>query len=208
MDTYFGMHNYSLLNLFRDEQRKIIGIVISEEMDEFGHVFSTAYENNNVLALFLQEAGMPVPKIFLITAEFILNFDIKKIFAEEKIDDERIRNVMKEMKRWDVMIDSVELELIMRRRLEGMMDKLHKNPPDTSLLSEVQKMLELIKSMPFNINLWQAQNVYYKLSKTTCKELLVKAKAGNEDASLWLDKFKQIGQSLFFNVGIVLEENR
>lgn len=106
------------------------------------------------------------------------------------------------------MIDSLELELIMRRRLEGMMDKLHKNPPDTSLLSEVQKMLELIKSMPFNINLWQAQNIYYKLSKTTCKELLVKAKAGNEDASLWLDKFKQIGQSLFFNVGIVLEENR
>ena len=208
MDTYFGMHSYSLLNLFRDEQRKIIGIVISEEMEEFGHVFRTAYENNNVLALFLQEAGMPVPKIFLITAEFILNFDIKKIFAEEKLDDERIRNVMKEMKRWGVMTDSVELELIMRRRLEGMMDKLHKNPPDTSLLSEVQKMLELIKSMPFNINLWQAQNVYYKLSKTTCKELLVKAKAGNEEASLWLDRFKQIGQSLFFNVGIVLEENR
>ncbi len=206
MDAHFGTHNYSLLNLFRDEQRKIINLVISEKMEEFWHAYRSMYENNNVLAVFLQEAGLPVPKIFLTTAEFILNFDIKEIFAEEKIDDEKVRNIMKEMKRWNVMTDSVELEFIMRRTLEEMMNKLWRNPPDIPLISEVQKMLDLIRTMPFSINLWQAQNIFYAITKTTYKELLEKAKSEMRMQSLWLEKFRQVGQSLFFNVGTVIEE--
>ncbi len=87
-----------------------------------------------------------------------------------------------------------------------MMDKLYKNPTDISLLSEIRKLVELIKSMPLSINLWQAQNIFYRLSKMTYKELMVKAKSGSEDISLWLGNFKQIGQGLFFNVGTVLKE--
>ncbi len=119
MDTHFGMHNYSLVSLFRDEQRKIINLVISEKMEEFDHAYRSVYENNNVLAMSLREAGIPVPKIFLTTAEFILNFDMKKTFAEEKIDGEKVRNIMNEMQRWNLTIDSVELEFIIRRTLEG-----------------------------------------------------------------------------------------
>jgi hypothetical protein len=206
MDTHFGTHNYSLVSLFRDEQRKIINLLISEKMEEFDHAYRAMYENNNVLAMSLREAGIPVPKIFLTTAEFILNFDMKKTFTEENIDGEKVRNIMNEMQRWNMMIDSVELEFIIRRTLEGKMDKLYKDPTDLSLLSEIQKLLELIKSMPFSINLWQAQNIFYRLSKMTYKELMAKAKSGNEDISLWLGNFEQIGYGLFFNVGTVLKE--
>ena len=100
----------------------------------------------------------------------------------------------------------MELEIIIRRTLEGMLDKLYTNPPDIPLLSEVRKMIELIRLLPFSINLWQAQNIYYKLSKITYKELLAKAKSGNEEASLWVEKFKQIGQGLFFNVETILPQ--
>jgi alpha-amylase/alpha-mannosidase (GH57 family) len=206
MDVHFGMHGYSLLNLFRDEQRKIVNLVIREKMDEFERAYRIMYENNNVLPVFLQEAGIPVPKIFLTTAEFILNFDMKKIFSEEKIDEEKFRNLMKDIKRWNITIDAVELEFIVRRALEGMMDELFKNPSDLSMLPEIHEMVELIKSMPFNVNLWQAQNLYYKFAKMTHKELLAKAESGNEEASLWLDNVKQIGQGLFFDVGTVLSE--
>jgi hypothetical protein len=206
MDTHFGAHSYSLLNLFRDEQRRMINLVISEKMEEFAHAYRIMYENNNVLAVFLQEAALPVPKIFLTTAEFILNFDMKKAFSEERADEEKIRNIMKDTKRWNITLDTVELEFIIRRALERMMDELYKNPPDSSLLLKVQKMVELIKSLPFSINLWQAQNIFYRLSGIAYGELLLKSKSGNEDASLWADKFKQIGQSLFFNVETILPE--
>jgi len=206
MDTHFGTHSYSLLNLFGDEQRRIINLVISEKIEEFAHSYRIMYENNNVLAIFLQEAALPVPKIFLTTGEFILNFDMKKAFSEERVDDEKIRDIMKDTKRWNITLDTVEIEFIIRRALEGMMDELYKNPPDISLLLKVQKTVELIKSLPFSINLWQAQNIFYRLSRITYGELLMKAKSGNEDASLWVDKFKQIGQSLFFNVDTILPE--
>ncbi|MEW6584844.1 MAG: DUF3536 domain-containing protein [Nitrospirota bacterium] len=206
MDARFGARSYSLLDLFRDDQRRIIDIVIAEKMDEFGHVYRSVYENSSVLAVFLQEAGIPVPKIFLTTAEFILNFDIKKAFTSEVTDSQRIGNIMKEMNRWNVTIDSLELEFIIRRSLEKKMDKLRRNPRDVSALTEVWGMLELIKSMPFSINLWQSQNVFYRLPKTAYEDLESKADAGDEEASVLLGKFRQIGQSLFFDVGIMMEE--
>jgi hypothetical protein len=205
MDSDFGMHNYSLLNLFRDEQRKIINVVIGEKIEEFWQAYRLMYENNNVLAGFLQEAGIPVPKIFFTTAEFVLNLDMERAFSEEKINEGKILSITKDIKKWKISIDAVKLELIIRRALEGMMDKLYKSPQDMSLLPEVQKMIGLIRSMPFVVNLWQAQNVYYTLSKTTYRELLEKAKSGDENASLRLNEFRQIGQSLFFDVTTVLD---
>ncbi len=207
MDTVFGAHSYSLLNLFRDEQRRITDLVIREKMEEFEHAYRTMYDNNNVLAGFLQEAGIPVPRIFLTTAEFILNFDMEKGFSEEKINEEKIFSIIQDIKKWNISIDAVKLELIIRHALEGMMDKLYTVPNDVSLLSEVQKMIELIRSMPFVVNLWQAQNIYYKLSKTIYREFLGRAKSGDENASLRIEKFRQIGQSLFFNISALLPDH-
>ena len=40
MDVGFGAYSYSLLNLFRDEQRRIVNIVMGEKMEEFGACLS------------------------------------------------------------------------------------------------------------------------------------------------------------------------
>ncbi len=84
IDRQAGVQTYSLLHLFRDEQRKILNHVISETLEGFEHAYRLMYENNRVLMLFLQEAGMPVPKTFLTAAEFILNVDIKRALEAER----------------------------------------------------------------------------------------------------------------------------
>ena len=163
------------------------------------------YENNNVLAVFLQEAGIPVPKIFLTTAEFILNFDMREALLGEKINEEKILSLLKEIKKWNIPVDAIELEFVARRALEGMMFRLYEAPTDFSLLSEVRKMVELIRTLPFAINLWQAQNVYYKMSKIIYTKLLSRAKSGDSDALQHAEQFKQVGQGLFFNTDAILE---
>jgi alpha-amylase/alpha-mannosidase (GH57 family) len=204
MDTRFGAYSYSLVNLFRDEQRRIITIVMDEKMEEFANAYRTMYENNNVLAVFLHEAGIPIPEIFLATAEFILNFDVREAFLEEKINEEKILSLLNNIKKWNIPIHAVELEFVARRTLEGLMYKLFEAPTDLSLLSEVQKMVELVRELPFVINLWQAQNVYYKMSKIIYTKLLSRAKSGDGGALQHAERFKQVGQGLFFNTDVIL----
>jgi alpha-amylase/alpha-mannosidase (GH57 family) len=204
IDNHFGMHNYSLINLFRDQQRNILNFLISKTLEDFEDTYRNLYENNRILMGFLRETGMPVKKAFYSAAEVTLNSDIKKAFLEEVTDVGRIQNLFNDMKRWDVLLDSIDIEFIVRRKLEGLMEKLYTNPSDLVLLLEIQKVLELLKLLPIEINYWQTRNIYYKMAKTTYREFLLKTRAGNEDAVRWVDTFKYLGEMLFFNISSVL----
>ncbi|MEW6068668.1 MAG: DUF3536 domain-containing protein [Nitrospirota bacterium] len=204
MDEHFGMHHYSLVNLFRDEQRNIMNSIVSKMLEEFENSYRHMYENNKILIGFLQEMGMPVKKAFYSAAEFILNSDIKKAFLEEKVDIEKIQVLINEMKRWNVSLDSIDTEFTVRSKLETLMDNIYKDPTDLDLLLNIQKMLELLKSSPIEINYWQTQNIYYKIAKSSYKDFLFRSYQGDENAKRWVNTFKYIGEILFFNISAVL----
>jgi len=94
MDKHFGMHNYSLKDLFKDEQRKILNQVVDSAMKESEETYRRINENNRILMGFLQEMGMPLPKGFHIAAEFTLNSDIENAFLEEKLNIEKIQELI------------------------------------------------------------------------------------------------------------------
>ncbi|MCF6154374.1 MAG: DUF3536 domain-containing protein [Candidatus Brocadia sp.] len=206
MDKHFGMHNYSLRDLFKDQQRKILNQVISSTIQEFEDTYRDMYENNCILMGFLQETGIPIPKAFYTAADFILNVDLKTAFGEE-IDTEKIHAIINDMKKWHLTAEPLELEYKVRHKAEEMMNKFGSNLSDISLLLETQKVIELLHSLPIEINFWFTQNIYFKIAKTQYKEFLSKQKSGDKDAARWVEVFKQIGHNLFFNITAVLPED-
>jgi alpha-amylase/alpha-mannosidase (GH57 family) len=207
MDHYFGMHNYSIINLFRDQQRKILDLLISKTMEDFENAYRQIYENNRILMSFLQDTGMPVKQAFLSAAEVTLNSDLVKAFQEEAINADTIQTLVQEMKKWNVTLDSVDIEFTATLKLVDLMEPLLSAPADLSLLLDIQKRIELLSALPINLNNWQLQNIYYKIVKTAYREFLSKAKAGDVDAKKWIDSFKHIGEMLFFSISSVLPEN-
>jgi len=206
MDRQAGMQAYSLLQLFRDEQRKILNHVMSETQAGFEHTYRLMYENNQLLMLFLQEAGMPVPKTFLSAAEFILNVEIKRMLEAEEIDFEKIGKLVNEVARWHLTLDQIDLEFTLRRKLEGVMQALHQTPSDLPLLSKVHRLMEQVPSLPLAVNLWRIQNMYFEMARTVYVEMLTKAGSGDQYAGQWTERFRQLGQTLSFNIAFVLGE--
>ena len=206
MDNHFGMHTYSLLHLFRDEQRKVLNHLIEKTLEGFDAVYRGIYENNTTLMTFLRETGMPVPRAYVTAAEFILLADLRKALAEEAINAEKIRGIAEEMKRWNGPPYAKDLEFTVRRRVEDLMDRISGNPSDEALLAEFQGLLELLRSLPLESNFWQVQNRYYALAKKAYREQFAKAKAGDKGASAWVTRFETIGQLLLFNTGAVLPQ--
>jgi alpha-amylase/alpha-mannosidase (GH57 family) len=204
MDKHFGVNNYSIRDLFRDEQRKVLHLLIGSTLEEFETSHRRMYDDNRILMGFLQETGMPLPKSFLATAEFILNADMQKVFTEETANLERLKTIVDEMKRWGVAADPVNTEFVVRRRLERMMDRLAGNPGDTGLLHELAKAATLLQSVPVDIVYWQVQNMYFRMSKTAYPEFASRAAAGDGIAQAWIESFKSLGEQLRFNTGAVL----
>jgi hypothetical protein len=199
------MHNFSFKDLFRDEQRKILDTLISATLEEFEASYRRMYENNNMLMSFLKETELPIPRAFRTAAEFILNLDLKRAFSG-KTDEDCIRHLIGEIGKWDAALDTVDLEFSLRYRLEELISSLEAEPRQTGLLNELIALIGLMMLLPLGINLWEIQNIYFRLAKTVYGEFLLKARSGEGDALEWIGAFQDLGQMLSFNISEVLPE--
>ena len=203
MDTHFGMHNYTLKDLFRDEQRHILRLIITGTLQEFEDKLITLYENSKSLMGFIRETGMPVPHHFITTAETALNLKLQKMFFSETIDIGRLTEDINEIRSWNIAIDNVAFEFIIRRSLEGKMAALLEEPENAQRLTEVLLLVETIASLPVVVNFWQIQNMYWTMLQSQASELRL-SDHDSDGRSSWSEALKNLGHLLFFNVPAVL----
>jgi alpha-amylase/alpha-mannosidase (GH57 family) len=203
MDTHFGMHNYTLKALFRDEQRHILHLIIAGTLQEFEDKFTSLYENSRSLMGFLRETGMPVPHRFMTTAETALNLQLQQMFTSETVELERIREVVSEINDWNVSVDTVALEFIIRRRLEEAMAALLEEPKDDLRLSKIIHLSESITALPVGVNLWKVQNMYWDMLHTCTSDVRpgIEEPAGSGTR---IEAVSTLGKLLYFNVEAAL----
>ena len=206
MDKHFGTHSYSLINLFTDEKRKILNQIIDENMGESITSYQSMYEKMRPLMEFVQDTRMPVPQIFLTAAHPALHEALKTAMTQEEIDTENIQRIVAQIRKWNVPMNSEEVEYFMRRHAETLTRAFAEEPSDLKLMAKVQKFMNMLNEVPINIVLWQVQNDYYVLAKSIYRDYLEKAKGGDEGAGVWLENFRRLGETFRFNLGAVLPQ--
>ena len=204
LDTHFGMHNYSLRNLFRDEQRHILQLIIAGTLQEFEDKFTYLYETSRGLMGFLMETGMPVPHRFMTTAETALNLRLKKIFSSDTVDMDILREVVSEFNNWNVPVDTVGLEFIVRHRLEGAMHPLLEDPKNNRILSELLQLVEAVTSLPLTVNLWQIQNMYWTLLHSSASDFHPSVEVADSHDTSRIESIRKLGELLYFNAGALM----
>jgi alpha-amylase/alpha-mannosidase (GH57 family) len=206
VDKHFGTHNYSLKDLFADEQRKILTMVITSTIDEYETAYRSMYENSRHVMAFLQETGIPLPRAFLTAAELTLNHDLKRAFSGERIDIEKVRAAAEDIQKWSTGIDVVEVQFKARHRAELMMADVFKDPLNLTTLREMRQVIELLQLLRMDINYWKMQNAYYITARVAYTGVLMRLKAGDSEAAEWVEEFKGLGRELRFNVEAILPE--
>ena len=68
--------------------------------------------------------------------------------------------------------------------------------PSSRSLKPVQAAAALVRTLPFEVDLWRAQNVYYELLRGVYPEFLDKADQGDEEAHAWVERFVPLGEAL------------
>ena len=204
MDKHFGTHSYSLVNLFSDEQRKILNLIIKQNMEESISSYQEMFERSRSLMEFVRETGVPVPRIFLAAAQPALNEALKTALTQEELDTDAVQRIVGQIRNWQVDVNTPETEYFMRRHVESLSGLLAQDPSDLKLMARIQKTMNLLYEIPINIVLWQVQNDYYSLAKTVYP--VVARSRAEEGAGIWLDAFRKLGETFRFNLGAVLPQ--
>jgi alpha-amylase/alpha-mannosidase (GH57 family) len=200
MDKHFSSPTYSLRSLFRDEQHKILDIIMETTLQEAEAAYRQVYEYNAPMMRFLKELGTPAPKALYAAAEIVLNAGLRRAFEDEELDPDAINDLLEEAGMEGITLDTNILEHAFRKNLERMAEQFRSNPSDLLLLKNLETAVNLVSALPFQVNLWKTQNDYYETVRGIYTEFKEKAKQGDKEAREWLEYFRKLGDKLYVRV--------
>ena len=200
MDQHFPDSSYSLRSLFRDEQRQVLGQILESTLSGVEAVYRQQYETNYSLMRFLIGLGNPIPKAFQGAAELIVNADLRACLTQDPLDLERIKGLLEEASQGNLHLDDEGLALLMRQTIETMMERFDATPGEERVLEQLLEATELARYMPFEVDLWRVQNLYYRLLRTVYPQFQQQAQLGNSRALQWVGQFASLGEHLSVKV--------
>ncbi len=183
MDRRFGESNYSLRSLFRDERRRILETILAAALGETESLYRQIYEQRAPLMHFLRSIHVPLPNEFLSAAAFVVNKDLRRALQDDEIDVERVTSLVQTAKLEGLALDADTLEFAYRHSLERIAARLA-GAPTPAMLQKLTQALRLIPLLPFQVNLWKVQNIFYGLAKSCYPKLRVQSEPlGGETAT-------------------------
>jgi len=200
MVKHFGMNNYSLWHLFKDEQRKVLDQILRSTLEGVEISFRKMYEKNYPIMSFLQSLQMPLPKPLTVAAEYIVNLDLKRIFGEEDLNTEKLQSLINETKKWFLEIDKGTIGFVANSWINSLIEKINQQPEEIPLFEKIESALKLLISLSVEIDLWKAQNAYFSIGKKLYDPMKEKAEKGDDFAKRWIEVFHQLGSQLHVKI--------
>ncbi|MBV9610768.1 MAG: DUF3536 domain-containing protein [Acidobacteria bacterium] len=198
LDQQFEGVTYSLKSLFRDEQRKIIGIIMEATLSGISSSLRQIYEEHGPLMRFLSELNTPMPRVLHMTAEFVINSGLRRAFQEQDLDLDRIRTLLDVAVREHITLEGAGLSYVLKRTLEQIMKALAAEPSNLEQLEKTERSIELVRSLPFEVSLWKVQNIYWDMLEHIRPRF--QGHQDDEQAAAWLQHFDALGEKLGIRV--------
>jgi alpha-amylase/alpha-mannosidase (GH57 family) len=192
MDKNFGSHNYSLWHLFRDEQRRIINEILKASLINVETSYRQIHESNYALQSFLQSLHVPIPKPLSLVDEYLTNVDLQRVFAGENLDIKKLESLANEVKRWSIAVDKATVGFVACAAVNALMAKVNQEADDIVIFEKIKNVLDLLGSIYVEMDLWEAQNIYFSLAQRLYAGMKGRADAGDELAQRWVTAFLEL----------------
>jgi hypothetical protein len=201
LDGTFGSQRYSLHSLFRDDQRRILELILHGTLREAESAYRQTYEHHAPLMRFLADLGVPLPKELRTAAEIIVNTDLRRAFAAGLPDPEHVRSLLDGTSSWRLDLDVVGLAFELRRALERLVERIGEQPDRRDLLERLLAVVDLAEALPFEVDLWRTQNLFYEAMAQAFPARARRAEAGDAAAEDWLRCCRTLAEKLAVRVG-------
>jgi alpha-amylase/alpha-mannosidase (GH57 family) len=190
MDDYFGESRFSLTSLFADEQRRIVKSILDPAMQTLEGALTDLYTSHASLLLFLGRSGIPRPAALRVAAQFALNTQLRRALEADPIDVPAVERLLAQAREDAAVVDYPMLGFLADERMHAAMERLQQTPADPEAVRRALKLATALRALPFSLDLWQAQNIWYELS----------ARVAGEGEALRND-FLALGAALNIRVG-------
>ncbi len=202
LDRYYDL-DYSLTSLFRDEQRRIIQIILNSTMSDIESSLKNIYEDHASLLHYLSQAGLPKPPALALAASFSVNSGLRRALEADPIDLSQVRSFLASAQADEVTLDTTTLSYIADLRMKRSMLELLMSSGSLEILDRALNLVRTFNELPFELNLWQAQNIWYEILRSSTYSLTAHSA---EERPQWTRDFHELGCALSIACDVITAE--
>ena len=199
VDRNFGDGTYSLRLLFRDQQRKIVNLIMEKALSEAASLYRSFYAQYSTLARFLTELNIRPPARFQMAVDFTLHEDLLALLSTDEPEAATVQAILDQVRRTGILLDHVTLEFAFRRTVERAAEFFKADPFDPARIKRFHDVVALCRLLPFSTNLWAAQNVYCQVRRSYLLAQAAGVPVPQEEPG-WCSLFDSLGAKLGFHI--------
>lgn len=165
LDKYFGAEYYTLKDIFIEERRKILNVMIQGKTSRFSGLYKDIYEDGKASILHFKNLGLNPPDEFKIAAKYVLGQEFNKLFEDiqnsmNEHDLQEAIDVNNEAKMLDIQLDKKLANRIFTEKISEAMYTLAKNP-EIHCIETVLNMFKYVDLLELRIDTSESQNTYF-----------------------------------------------
>lgn len=165
LDEYFGKEYFTLKDIFIEERRKILQILLRGKLEKFSRMYQDMYDEGKGSIYHLQSLGLNIPDEFKLSAGYALSrkFNDIVIHSDGFFEDDSIQQAVDidaEAKLIDIKLDKTAANNLFGHKILQNINRL----VYSFEIQQADVLLELfdtIEKLDLSIDIAEAQNIYF-----------------------------------------------
>lgn len=202
LDEHFGKEYFTLKDIFIEERRKILQILLKSKLEKFSQIYQNMYDEGKGSIYHLQGLGLKIPDEFKLSAGYALSRKFNDIvihsggFIEEDLIQQAI-DVNYEAKKIDIQLDKTPSNKIFGRKIQQNINRL----VHSFEIQQAEAILDIfhtVEKLELQIDISEAQNIYFAKIYHRIGDILKAGIKRNADRN-FVDMLLDIGEKLNIN---------
>lgn len=165
LDEKFGKEYFTLKDIFIEERKKILQILLKDQLQKFANAYKEMYDQGKSSIYHMQNLGLEIPNEFKISAAYALSNKYNDLLANSDgfVEDPVIQQIMDinlEAKKINVEIDKTASNKNFSKRIITNLNRLTKSF-EIQQADAIVELFGIIEKLELQIDISEAQNIYF-----------------------------------------------
>lgn len=205
LDEKFGKEYFTLKDIFIEERKKILQILLKDKLAKFAETYKDMYEDGKGSIYHMQNLGLEIPNEFKISAGYALSSRFNDLlentdgFVEENVI-QQIVDINYEAKKINIEIDKTQSNQLFSKKVITNLKRLTKSF-EVQQADAIIDLFDIIGKLDLQIDIAEAQNIYFNKIYHRIGDILSNNKGNPSEREVkFVRTLLAIGEHLNINV--------
>ncbi|MFN3530493.1 MAG: DUF3536 domain-containing protein [Bacteroidia bacterium] len=166
IQQYFGEEKFSFWQLFRDQQKKVLKVLVEREIAEAERALKQVYDRNYNLMSVMKQVNIPMPLVFRKNLELVVNNQLRVYFQQANPKAAELQRLVEEIRKWQVPLEGQMISYVASQRLYELLSDFVEEPDRLPDFINLHQIMQQLGELDVKLDLWQMQNLFFQLASS------------------------------------------